>query len=272
MTLFVLFVACAPKKVTAEKPKIGWVQEEASSVACYYPPIFDSLGTLERKEAQSAAFDAVLSQWRGERNDGVSIKEELVEGVETVLLGDMSKVEITVKDNLSYCKQYAASASSLSQWQSWASGLPSKLTEGECNYHFRDTVLDYVEVDTEWMPASPLRICKGDKIRISAAPKDRYRIDEGGPWITVQGDLEKSTAGSESHPCKAEGCFAGQLVLRFKSEMIEEVIPVGVEATYTAPADGVISYGINDDTFYNNKWYMSNGLIEHASITVEPAK
>ena len=224
---FLFLAACGPKKkVVVEKPKVGWVHEEASSTACYYPPNFEKLDTLERKEAQSAAFDAIVEQWRGSKNDGVKIREELIEGVETVLLGDMSKVEITVKDNLSYCKQYASSKSSLPQWQSWVSGLPSKLTEGECNYHFRDTVLDYVEVDTEWMPASPLRICKGDKIQITAAPKDRYRIDEGGPWITVQGNLDVPTAGSESHPCNTEGCFAGQLILRFKSESMEEVIPV----------------------------------------------
>ena len=143
---------------------------------------------MDRKEAQSEAFDAILSQWRGERNDGIKIKEELVEGVETVLLGDMLKVEVTVKDNLSYCKQYSSNPGSLSQWQSWVSALPAKLTEGECNYHFRDTVLDYVEVDTEWMPASPLRICQGDKIKISAAPNDRYRID--GILITVQGNKD----------------------------------------------------------------------------------
>ncbi|MEC7987705.1 MAG: hypothetical protein VX278_21230 [Myxococcota bacterium] len=272
MTWFLFITACAPKKVVVEKPKIEWVQEDGSSAACYYAPAFETLDSLDRKEAQSKALDAIVSQWKGERNDGVKIKEELIDGVETVLLGDMLKVEVAVKENLSYCKQYASNASSLPQWQSWVSNLPAQLTEGECDHHFRDTVLDYVEVDTEWMPASPLRICKGDKIRISAAPKDRYRIEEEGPWITVQGDSNIPTAGSESYPCKVEGCFAGMVVLRFKSEDVEEVVPVGAQATYTAPADGVIFYGINDDTFYNNKWYMSNGLIEHASITVEPAK
>ena len=106
-----LLVACGPKKPQEpEAPKVGWVQEGESSTACYYPPNFAALDTLERKEAQSEAFDAVIAQWGGEKG-AFAMNPDVVETVETIMLGDMSKVESVVRDNLSYCKQYAASAS-----------------------------------------------------------------------------------------------------------------------------------------------------------------
>ena len=50
----------------AKAPKVGWIQEGESSTACYYPPNFAVLD-IERKEAQSEAFDAVIAQWGGEK-------------------------------------------------------------------------------------------------------------------------------------------------------------------------------------------------------------
>ena len=132
---------------------------------------------------------------------------DLVETVETIMLGDMSKVESVVRDNLSYCKQYAAGPSAKAAWESWLSSLPVKLTEGECNHHYSVVLAHYVEVDVDWEPAEPLRICGGDKVRVRAAPADRYRLQPGGPWITVDGNTDVSTAGSETHPCNTDGCF-----------------------------------------------------------------
>jgi hypothetical protein len=269
-----LFVACGPKKSQEpEAPKVGWIQEGEGSMACYYPPAFQNLEPLARKEAQSTSFDALIAQWSGDRGDGVSMSADLVETVETIMLGDMSKVESVVRDNLSYCKQYASSPSASASWETWLSSLPAKLTEGECNHHYSVILAHYVEVDVDWEPAEPLRICGGDKIRVRAAPHDRYQLEPGGPWITVDGNSEVSTAGSDRHPCNTDGCLEGQLVIRFQSTSgLTEVVPVGSDGTYTAPEEGVFTYGINDDSPENNKWYNANGLIEHADIRIEPVQ
>ena len=268
-----LLVACGPKKPQEpEAPKVGWVQEGETSTACYYPPNFAVLDTLERKEAQSEAFDAVIAQWGGDKG-AFAMNSDVVETVETIMLGDMSKVESVVRDNLSYCKQYAASSSAKGTWESWLSSLPVKLTEGECNHHYSVVLAHYVEVDVDWEPAEPLRICGGDKVRVRAAPADRYQLQPGGPWITVDGNTEVSTAGSETHPCNTDGCFEGQLVIRFQSKDGDTtIIPVGSDGTFTAPADGVFTYGINDPSPEDNKWYNADGLIEHADIRIEPVQ
>ena len=269
-----LMIACGPKKpAEPEKPKEGWNQEPESSVFCYYPPSFSSLSEFDRKEALGAAFDAMISQWKGERQDGISMSGELIESVEIIMLGDMSKVEGVARDNLSYCKQYAANKSAINPWKEWFSGLPSKLRMGECDHHFSYIVPSAdVEIDVDWEPTEPaqFRICKDDKIRVRASSADRFQLEEGGPWITVEGNPEVSTAGSTTHPCNTEGCLEGQLILRFKSDTMEEIVPIGTDGTYTAPDSGLIYYGINDDSFYNNKWYMENGVIEHATVRIEP--
>ncbi|MBC8454999.1 MAG: hypothetical protein H8D71_02200, partial [Deltaproteobacteria bacterium] len=57
-----------------------------------------------------------------------------------------------------------------------------------------------------------------------------------------------------------------------KDSGIESIVPVGVRATFTAPEDGVVSYRINDTTFFDNKWHISGSIIDRASIEVSPAK
>ena len=102
---------------------------------------------------------------------------------------------------------------------------------------------------------------------------DRCHLEPGGPWITVDGNSEVSTAGSDRHPCNTDGCLEGQLAIRFQSKSgLTEVVPGGSDGTYTAPEEGVFTYGINDDSPENNKWYNSIGLIEHADIRIEPVQ
>ena len=268
-----ILTACGQKKPQQpEAPKEGWVQEEGSSVACYYPPKFDSLEEMPRREARSEALDALIEQWKGARNDGVSMNADVIESIENIVLGDMSKIESVARDNLSYCKQFASSSSKAS-WESWLSSLPVTLTEGECNYHFSVIMSHTVEIDVDWEPGEPIRICSGDKIRVMASPNDRFQLEPGGTWITVDGNPEVSTAGNDAYPCQTEGCLKGQLVLRFlDKDGGETIVPIGSSGIFTAPADGVFSYGINDNSPEDNKWYNSSGVIEHASIEIRPVQ
>jgi len=268
-----LFTACGPKKPQEPAaPKVGWMPEEGSSVACYYPPQFDALDEMPRREARSEALDALIEQWKGDRNDGISMNPDVIDSIQNIIWGDMSKVESVTRDNLSYCKQFASSSSTAS-WESWLASLPVKLTEGECNDHFSVIMSHTVEIDVDWEPGEPIRICGGDKIRVMASPNDRYQLEPGGKWITVDGDPEVSTAGSDEFPCQTEGCLQGQLVLRFMSKDNETtVVPIGSSGTFTAPSDGVFSYGINDNSPEDNKWYQSSGVIEHASIEIRPVQ
>ena len=253
------------KKRRGEAP-VGWVEAKDSAQACYYQPKWDTFNEIDRRMKRSEAMDEVLNQWRGQRNDGVSFDEDLIDEVETVLLGRPEKIEAFVASNTEKCL-----ANNSSAWNSWAKGLKATLTAGECNTPLDYTMFDYLDIGTGWQ--RPLKICKGDRIRISGSAKDQYRLSDDSPWITVVGDPEQPTMSPE-WPCNLEGCTAGMLMMRFvgKGSGIESIVPVGTEAFFTAPEDGVISYRINDTSFYDNTWHKSGSVIDHTAIEVSPAK
>ena len=268
MILLAFALGCGGKKTEAPPP-VGWHQEEGWSMQCYFPPEYESLAMMDRKLQRGEVLDAMIAQWDGSQTGGTHFGERTVEMMETILLGEPEKIEQVSRENLTYCKAVATGGSK-DTWISWLTSQPAILTAGQCNRPFVDTVFDYVNITTEW--EREFSICKDNKIRISAAPKDKFQITEGGDWITVTGDPNQSAQGTNL-PCNVEGCLRGQLVLRFVSEDgVETILPIGEGITFTAPAHGTISYTINDDTFFDNKWYQAGGLIDHASIELAPAE
>ncbi len=267
---FMVLVGC-PKKPTAPvAPLVGWhPAAEGASFACYHPPDFGKMDEVQRKLKRAETLDAILTQWRGEREDGIKFEDGVVEEVETTLFGDMSKVEAVAVKNLDFCKT-ASTGGSSDGWNSWINELPGQLTAGECFNHFDYTMYDYLEIDTGWQRSMP--ICKDDKIRISGTAKDRFRLTDKGDWINVGGDLGDPTGGSEM-PCNIEGCYRGMLIMKYVTDAgVETIYPVGEELVFTAPENGSLSYRINDDTFYDNTWYQAGGIIDHASVEISPAK
>ena len=254
------------KKRKKGPPPTGWVIDDEAKPACFYPSDWASFNEIDRRMKRSESMDEVLNQWRGQRDDGVQFDEVLVEEVETILLGRPEKIEAFVADNLNHCLSGDSVA-----WKSWILSLKSSLTAGECNTPLDYTMFDYLDIGTGWQ--RPLKICKGDRIRISGSKKDQYRLSDGEPWINVDGDPSKPTSGSE-WPCNLEGCMKGMLVMKFvgKGTGIESIVPVGTAAVFTAPEDGEISYRINDNTFFDNVWHKSGSIQDRTSIEVSPAK
>ncbi len=247
-------------------PPAGWMVENEGQPACYYPPQWDSFNEIDRRMKRSEVMDEVLNQWRGQRSDGISFDEGIIDDVETVLLGRPEKIEAFVADNLTQCL-----AGNPGAWSQWAKGLKSALTAGECNHPLDYTMFDYLDIGSGWQ--RPLKICKGDRIRISGSAKDQYKLTDGGPWINVEGDPAQLSTGSE-WTCNIECCKAGMLIMKHvgKATGFESVILVGTGATFTAPEDGEISYRINDTTFYDNVWKQNGSVIDHTSIEVSPAE
>jgi hypothetical protein len=247
-------------------PPTGWVDGETGTPACYHTPIWDGFNEIDRRMKRSEAMDEVLNQWRGLRNDGINLDPRVIEEVETVLLGRPEKIEKFVVDNLAHCLSGDAAA-----WSAWSKGLKAVLTAGECNTPLDYTMFDYLDIGSGWQ--RPLNICKGNSIRISGSARDMYRLSDESPWITVLGDPAISTLSPE-WPCNLEGCKAGMLTMRFvaKGSGVETIVAVGASAMFTAPADGVISYRINDTSFFDNIWHTSGSVIDHTAIEVSPAK
>jgi len=254
------------KKKRKGPPPTGWQEVEEGQPHCYYPPDWSTFNEIDRRMKRSEAMDEALNQWRGQRNDGVSMKEQTIDDVETVLLGRPEKIESFLADNLVQCE-----SGNTASWAAWTKGLKAALTVGECNHPLDYTMFDYLDIGTGWQ--RPLKICKGDKIRLSGTAKDQYRTSDSTPWITVLGDPAQPTTGSDD-PCNIEGCLAGMLIMKFvgKATGFETIVPVGASAVFTAPEDGEISYRINDTSFFDNVWHKSGSVIDHTAIEVSPAK
>ena len=77
-------------------------------------------------------------------------------------------------------------------------------------------------------------MCKGDRVSVHGSENDYYRIATGGTWINAAGDLSQP-AGGTNLPCNIEGCFKGQLVVRFTGESGAVVIGRPGSAPWSRP-------------------------------------
>lgn len=258
--------ALAKKKDKAPPPpQVGWQTQEGWTMSCYFPPDFAKMTGAERRAAWGKTLDEMKTQWAGGRNDGVAFNETLVEDMETTMLGKMELIEPIAQQNLDFCKK-AAMGGGTDEWQSWMRASPARLTAGECATPFDYSMFDYLDINQGWQQARG--ICKDDRIVIKGSPKDRFRINDKGPWITVAGDTAQPTTGGD-WPCNIEGCYAGMLVLRFVSEAgVESIVPVGEERVWAAPENGEISFRINDTSFFDNQWFKNGAIQDRTSIEI----
>lgn len=257
------------KKKKSDGPtEVGWYQADGWMGGCYNPPDFSALASGPKRIAWQDARNAVVSQWRGERNDGINFDERAVENAETALLAKPDRIETVARDNYTRCAA-AMSGKGGTEWGQWVFGLSAQLTVGECPSPPMDyTLYDYLSINDEWH--IPVSVCKGDSVVVHGTDGDMYQITEDGPWINVNGDT--STAASGALPCTTEGCYPGQLIMRFTSiSGVQTVLPVGLEKVYTAQEHGKIEVMINDDTFHDNKYKIEKGLEHHTGIEYKPA-
>ena len=126
MTLAFAFGADADAKKKKKRkgpPPTGWQDVADGQPQCYYPPAWDSFNEIDRRMNRSEGMDEALNQWRGQRSDGVAFKDEVIDDVETVLLGRPEKIEAFLADNLTQCE-----TGNLAAWEGWAKGLKASLT------------------------------------------------------------------------------------------------------------------------------------------------
>ncbi len=266
-------LSCAGKNSpeTAEVRE-GWFTEEGWAGSCYAPVDFEKLEAIEgiaaRRMMRSEVLGQMLTQWRGEREDGISFPVRVVQDGETVLLGHPNDIEAVGMENLARCKETMASGNP-GGWEQWLRNLPEVLTEGECLNPLTYTLFDYLDLGIAFHLNVPL--CPGDAAVITATMGDRYRIEDNGTWINAEGDLDRPTHSEVDFPCNTEGCYAGMVMGRFKAVSgIESIFPIGTEAVFRATEQGTLSIGINDHVFYDNTWYKSGGIVDHTGIEVSP--
>lgn len=256
------------KKKKNEPPPVGWQTQEGWLGQCYYPPDFEAMGSGDRRMAWQSTRNELASQWQGGKGDGIAFSDKVLVNLETALLAKPERIEQVARDNLKYCID-AMSGKGASAWESWINALPAQLTAGECpNPPMDYTLFDYLNIGVEWQV--PVYVCKDDRVRITASSNDYYKITDDGPWINAAGDTSQPASGSL--PCNIEGCFKGQLVMRFTGESgVQTVKPVGTTMDFLAPEHGKIEVMINDDTWFDNTFKVESGIEHHTSIEYAPA-
>ncbi len=265
-----LIVACGPKKAPEPTGPIeGWHQEEGWLNPCYFPPDMSLVGGGGARMLRQDALTEVMAQWKGERDDGVSLDPVAIENVETVLLGHPLKIDQLLIDNLEYCKA-AMSGNGMDAWQDWIVSQPRKLMEGECRRPLDSTMFWYLDIATDWQFQT--NVCDENVVRITATAADEYKVDDDGPWMNAEGQADKAATG-EDYPCNIEGCVVGQLVMRFRGDSGSTVIkPIGTELIFDPPEHGVIDIMVNDTTYFNNEYRVAGGIQHHTGVTYEPVQ
>ncbi|MEQ1501731.1 MAG: hypothetical protein ABMB14_05845 [Myxococcota bacterium] len=258
--------AYAKKNKAPPAPTVGWVPTGTGQ--CWVPPDFSGMAEGPKRVAWNETRDAIVGQWRGERNDGISMNTQHVENLETVVLSKPDRVETVAKENLEQCKA-AMTGGGAGPWEQWVIEIAGRLTVGECPYPPMDyTLFNYLSVNADWQ--IPVNVCRGDKIVVHGTDGDYYQLQSGGPWLNVAGDpAQPATA---SLPCNIEGCFRGQLVMRFTSDShVQQIIPIGISTEFVVPEHGRVEVMINDDSLEDNKFKVEKGLEHHTGIEIKPA-
>lgn len=261
-------LACGEKKAPeSAAPPVGWHQEEGWLNACYFPPNFEALGSLDRRQARADVLDEMMSQWNGDRNDGIYVEPVVVQNVESSLLSTPAKIEDVVKENLVQCRA-AMTGAGTSGWKQWLTGLPAELTADQCFSSLSNTMYSYLELSLDWQFTQ--KICEGNVVRITASSMDYYKVREDGPWINAAGDSSKPGAEAD-YPCSMDGCYEGQLIMKFVGRSGREVIfPVGLDYTFEAPEHGEISLMVNDNDHSDDVFKVEGGVRHHTQLTYSP--
>jgi hypothetical protein len=265
MWIALLALACVPKKLPPPPPPVGW--HDVGSGACYAPPAWEKLETSARKMARQASLEAMKAQWSGQKGEDIVFEEAVAENLEMLLLSNPEKIEAVTAANHEACVAYR-SGGPRDAWEATFRALPGRITAGECLQPMRATTFDYLVMGKPWQGG--VEVCKGNRVSIDASSKDRFRLRDGGPWITVLG--ESGTAGTAGLPCVASNCPRGLLLGKFvATDGTETLFPIGAGAIFTAPAHGTLSYGLNDDTWADNKYFKKGSIEDSVAITLKPA-
>lgn len=256
--------ATSCKKKAPEGPVIveGWHTEEGWKGACYFPKDYKDGDRMAGNEVRQA----MMSQWKGERDDGVEFASGVIEKVEFVLLGKPDAVKSVARQNLDFCKKYMAGGS-LDPWKNWFAGLRDNLTEGDCKWPpLRYQQHDYLDLGKGWQFEG--RVCKGDVVSIEVSTKDFYRLGDDEPWINGAGDTSRRAVGDE-YPCTLEDCYHGTVIYRFTGEDgTIDIGAVGLQKEFVATQAGILELRVNaDDSWYDNVWRKKGSLIDHAAIS-----
>ncbi len=248
-------------------PTWGWLEGEHG--ACWVPETFDNPTPEDLAGARRETVDQLALQWRGGRNDGVDFGEALARQLRDLLRQKPEQIDAVAEINLDYCLEWSASGVATMGWGGWVQALPAELTEGDCVALLDDPWFDVLSVERGWQ--HEVALCPGEEVELTTTVRARFKLGADGPFSTVAG-----LAGVETPPealCTGEGCLLGVLLGRFESlDGQVTIFPIGTGVVFTAPAEGVLSFAINDGDHRDNAYAISEGVQDGATVGARPTR
>ncbi len=242
-------------------------------VQCYQPPAFDSTkNEPERRMMRQHAMDEMMRLLRGEVNEQIVVDENKVEAWETDFLGKPKEIQTFVGQGLDQCKRYAEGELGLSTYVQWLAEGGKRATEGDCVNPLTYELHQTMSVQDGWQVRR--HMCTEDQVLIETTETNKYTVDDTGdydttPWINPVGDPTRPEAG-DGYPCPH--CPVGAVIYRFEYEdgRAPQVATLGVSMEFEAPANGFISFTVNDVSYFDNTFHEENGVIDYLPLSIYP--
>lgn len=261
------------KKEEAPKTEPGtWFEYHGNQ--CYQPPDFAAeQNEPKRRMLRQNAMDEMAKLLKGEINEQIVVDEYKFDLWETDFLGKPKAIEPFTAENLDQCKKFADGELGLSAYTKWLAEGGKRATAGDCHNPLQYELHQNITVQEGWQVRR--HMCLGDQVLIETTKDNKYTVADTGdydttPWITPEGDPAQPEAGPD-YPCPH--CPVGSVVYRFEfeEEGKEPVLAVlGASMEYHAPGNGYISFTVNDQTYYDNRFHEANGVIDYLPLSIYP--
>lgn len=254
----------------AAPPPVGWI-ESGGGISCYHPPDFEATPhEIARRQARQQTHDQIRRMLAGEVIEGIEFTEEELDEFDVAFLGRPEKIEAFSRTNWENCRKYAAGQMTLADYRHFLARAPKDAMKGECTNPLMYELHDYLSIQNDWQVRR--HVCKDDQVLIESTETSRYTVSDNGEntkWINLHGDPDVPAAG-EGYPCPE--CPLGALLIRFENEDTGEITvqALGPSMEFKAPANGWISFAINDTTYFDNRFYEENGVRDYLSIDIYP--
>jgi hypothetical protein len=266
--LMLIAVACGEKTPPEPvAPSWGWV--EGAHGACWVPETYDNPTPEDLAAGRRETLDQLAMQWRGGRNDGVQFGDALAKEVRDLLRQKPEEVDAVASANLEYCLEWSAGGVATLGWGGWLQDLPSQLTVDDCIALLDEAWFDLLSVERSWQ--HELALCPDEQVELSATARSEYELSPKGPLSTVSGIVDAEVPVGAL--CTDEGCLLGVLLGRFESlDGQVTIFPIGAGLVFTAPAEGVLSFAVNDSDHRDNAYAVADGVQDGATVGARPTR
>ncbi len=302
LLLIALALVASPALAKKKKKKRGKKGEEPAVVVgpvkvgdwtCYAPPDFAALNETNRRQARQAGYEFVEKLVNGKQREGFKIDSyEALTYFETAFLGRPQLLDTWLQENFERCKAVGEGKASADDYLDYLAEIGRKLEADQCYKPFTYEYHNFLEIAATWQ--FRLHVCKGNKLLLESTKEEngKYTItDQGKPKknvyiisdgsVVAAGMLEKDDpegrVGQMFQAEAGEGGLVsdmplGALLMRFESEdeSMTKYFVLGQSMEFEAPEHGYISFAINDNTYYDNKFHDVRGAIDYLGLDIYP--